>query len=670
MIAVMMSTFILFFAFVINTGMLIHAKINIQNAADMAAYAGASVQARQLTQISYLNYEMRRQWKKFLFRIYVLGNLYQDSFPKGPSGSGTTPMQYFQIDLNNNKTSYGAPITCVVLNSDNYCRLSKLPSLYIPADTFLDSINAVLRETLINLNQIRKANCTGIAITNKFLNYYWLYNADPSLSAAKQALGDLQGNITNSLLGLIDGIGIVPRELLLKFRIKTLESYVNDPPASPLNYEKTQALMGSIDPPAHERSIQAFLSAYYTLGNHTFPANSIQMDELQSPNQLKLNYTSLASPFDTYAIDQTFGGAEINGSGDPHPDCQTVLVPVSVKRPLTLGVFKEPSTLTYYAVRVKAKAKILFSPFGDLDLKAYAAARPFGSRIGPTHATFVRAGTPNTLGFANTNVAGFIPNLPVRKQDSASTGNGWDTMEVLGEMYSAISPSTAAPNGLGAGGITSSMIHQAYAKAMAPNPWESRQYNIINDAGQDAFIQNFGNNEIAAIWAPIFTPENQANSSKEIQTEVQALFTDPQSLVGIDGLNPYQGLQDSVTQSLQTYIATTLSQPRGGENYESQWVATITNPFKLVTNDGTPPQDIVGDPNLILTSGNPLEFKTSWNKPRRSDLQAQGRVGYSIKFVSFDSIAQHQTSSNGQDLPNNDIGGDAEASLDIPFIKH
>jgi hypothetical protein len=106
MIAVMMSTFILFFAFVINTGMLIHAKINIQNAADMAAYAGASVQARQLTQISYLNYEMRRQWKKFLFRIYVLGNLYQDSFPKGPSGSGTTPMQYFQIDLNNNKTSY------------------------------------------------------------------------------------------------------------------------------------------------------------------------------------------------------------------------------------------------------------------------------------------------------------------------------------------------------------------------------------------------------------------------------------------------------------------------------------------------------------------------------------------------------------------------------------
>src|SRR4051794_39523084 len=91
-IGVMMMTFILFFAFVINTGMLVNAKINLQNAADLAAYAGAAVQARQLTQISYINYEMRRQWKKFLFRIYVLGNMAQDGFPRGAGISG--PMAY------------------------------------------------------------------------------------------------------------------------------------------------------------------------------------------------------------------------------------------------------------------------------------------------------------------------------------------------------------------------------------------------------------------------------------------------------------------------------------------------------------------------------------------------------------------------------------------------
>src|SRR5947209_20289171 len=87
MLGVMMLTFLLLFMFVVNTGMLVNAKINLQNAADLAAYAGAATQARQLSQISYLNYEMRRQYKKFLFRYYVVGNMAQDGFPRGPAGS-------------------------------------------------------------------------------------------------------------------------------------------------------------------------------------------------------------------------------------------------------------------------------------------------------------------------------------------------------------------------------------------------------------------------------------------------------------------------------------------------------------------------------------------------------------------------------------------------------
>ena len=42
----MTLTFVLFLAFVVNTGMLVNAKINLQNAADLAAYAGAATQAR------------------------------------------------------------------------------------------------------------------------------------------------------------------------------------------------------------------------------------------------------------------------------------------------------------------------------------------------------------------------------------------------------------------------------------------------------------------------------------------------------------------------------------------------------------------------------------------------------------------------------------------------
>ncbi|NDG84936.1 MAG: hypothetical protein EBX52_07860, partial [Proteobacteria bacterium] len=75
LVAVMVMSFIMFFSFTINTGLLIHAKISVQAAADAAAYAGAATQGRLLNSISFLNYDMRRQYKKFLFRNAFVGSM-------------------------------------------------------------------------------------------------------------------------------------------------------------------------------------------------------------------------------------------------------------------------------------------------------------------------------------------------------------------------------------------------------------------------------------------------------------------------------------------------------------------------------------------------------------------------------------------------------------------
>src|SRR3989344_2842109 len=85
--ALFMSTMILLFAFTTNIGMLVHAKINLQNAADAAAYAGAAVQARQLTSVGYLNWEMRRALKNFLY-YYTVRSQYaaMPCFPASASG--------------------------------------------------------------------------------------------------------------------------------------------------------------------------------------------------------------------------------------------------------------------------------------------------------------------------------------------------------------------------------------------------------------------------------------------------------------------------------------------------------------------------------------------------------------------------------------------------------
>ena len=60
-------------AFVINVGLFVKAKINLQNAVDAAAFAGAAAQARQLTNIGYLNYELRNNYKEWVFKYYVIG---------------------------------------------------------------------------------------------------------------------------------------------------------------------------------------------------------------------------------------------------------------------------------------------------------------------------------------------------------------------------------------------------------------------------------------------------------------------------------------------------------------------------------------------------------------------------------------------------------------------
>src|SRR5690606_34954211 len=132
--------------------------------------------------------------------------------------------------------------------------------------------------------------------------------------------------------------------------------------------------------------------------------------------------------------------------------------------------------LTYYAVRLTARAKVMFSPFGDVQLRAYAAARPFGSRIGPDvdYGDFLRQAQASSCSFTNQNYEceEFIPNLPVDEGDGTGTGRGWDRYEVLNAFFDAF-------NRYVSGRVYSqTAAEEGYRAAMAPNPWEAGKYNI------------------------------------------------------------------------------------------------------------------------------------------------------------------------------------------------
>jgi hypothetical protein len=69
--ALLSTTLIIMFGMVVSVGHLIQAKMNLQNAVDLAAMSGASWQARYLNHIALINYRMRQNYKFVLYDLYV-----------------------------------------------------------------------------------------------------------------------------------------------------------------------------------------------------------------------------------------------------------------------------------------------------------------------------------------------------------------------------------------------------------------------------------------------------------------------------------------------------------------------------------------------------------------------------------------------------------------------
>ncbi len=72
-VAFIFQVLFVFFAMIINVGLLIHHKINLQNSVDLAAYYGAMKQAESLNVIAHINYQMRQSFKLLMFRYRELG---------------------------------------------------------------------------------------------------------------------------------------------------------------------------------------------------------------------------------------------------------------------------------------------------------------------------------------------------------------------------------------------------------------------------------------------------------------------------------------------------------------------------------------------------------------------------------------------------------------------
>lgn len=690
LVAMMSLTFIAFFAFVLNTGTLVNAKINLQNAADMAAYAGAAVQARQLNHISYLNYEMRRQYKKFLYRYYVYGGSFYESHPSSSNpGAPSTGRRRWLTNNTPQAQDLLVPVTCLNLSgkSDRVCsqnKLEEIPGKKLTNGASADVVTATLRYSLNQMESNRLDNCVDLGRFNALVLTLWLWKTTPDSEDLARYLGGGSGNPSDAAnkVGqtlqaskvITYGLGLIPREFLLWLRINTLKSYVNEAPKRELNISQARQLATQGDIAKNERTIQAYYSAFNTLGNGTFDnTQEIKMSELLPSKVLEL--TDIRVGFDTYSAEFQMDETKYNKcKNDPKEDCfqDCIMFPryQTSRLQVPVGVYKSPENLTYYAIKLEAPAKTLFSPFGDMTLRAYAAARPFGSRIGPRlddRGFVMKAKNTASCNDSSNFVQGQnptpcteqIPNLPVRKDEAQAQGNGWDTNDLIRQFYKGLTEPFGIQN------LNPGRTEMEYGLriGMAPNPWEEGQYNIIssNDDPFASHLLDFRYPEsdgAYAFWAPL-VPEGQ-DAAQVVTDEIKKLRVSGQftklSTPG-QGFN-VNDFKDALSKGIQDYISKLQMHKRDGEEGEGFNIVRIQDPTRHYEGPGRRKPALTaivpGLPQTLVTI-QPDKIKSSWNTTKDPDFSKARRTGYSVKMVSLKSLrklSDPSTNDSGHNTQN------------------
>lgn len=408
-------------AFVINIGLFVKAKINLQNATDAAAFAGAAVQARQLTTIGYLNWEMRNIYKEWMYKYYVVGNLNIQDVENPPSGRAMR----FKLDpaVNPIETNaalarvedpFNIPAICIHTEGSrtNICRRYAVPGLPEFGPSNLPGAEEASRAFMDALIQGKVLDCGERTALNSLVSATWAFNVLSDSSVDSTLIGRGPAVLANRQ-------GAWPAAVELAMRMRNLEFAVNRAPLTggvclngsggSTNCSRAIGEISSEEMLGNERVVKAFYSGYRNLGNSDdsemkvsftlteIPPRPAVIEGTSDPSYYLVpdnrnNYPKYYLDLKLMTVNlATFYGAMIPtadpsvAAGRPGTSGECVISKVATPVPgYPLGFYKSPEVLTYYAVRGEAEFEGMFNPFNrPIKLTAYSAAKPFGGRIGP-----------------------------------------------------------------------------------------------------------------------------------------------------------------------------------------------------------------------------------------------------------------------------------------------
>lgn len=390
LIALFFQILFVLFAMAINVGLVVHDKINLQSAADLAAYYGAARQAEILNQISHINYQMRQSYKLLNWRYHGLASMGRRSHPWFEfSGPGDPNNFQSAVCVAHPVWSEFADIA----QDTSYCQglttIQNIGTLDIP-DAVANLINGIVGAFTDIGNQLA-AECTTAGFVNWLFATQLLVSHRLDGAARKQMITRLSGALTES------------------------QSDFRDISGESVAEGARNTFLNNLTAGNREGSPQ--MNFFNSMGSGFCAENWLQ-------------------PINLYALIRY---TQVTGSG---ANCQRVNVPnntdtlpvpppgvplddvlvshwrgqVDDQLKSSVGFEKNPWCMAYVGISAQSQGRKIFSPLGNpVTLTARAFAKPFGGRVGPFYGSTWEPGQLQSNDQVKTD-----PHLPARDTEGST----------------------------------------------------------------------------------------------------------------------------------------------------------------------------------------------------------------------------------------------------------
>ena len=485
-VALIFQIIFVFFALLINIGLIVHHKINLQQSTDLAAYYGAMKQAESLNAIAHINFQIRQAWKLLTWRYRVLGTFgFQGPNPQFDKLSGSPPvfpvtMKYATDSIRNSKSAIdgGAcppdqdgmrvntlthPFFCIghagmsgwVDKQENNCKVS-CPLLEDTASVDVggippmnvvisNGISGSINQTIASVNDNLNVLCTSLGPTNVNVLAKIIVGYQRDAELRSRTLLMLASNLSKDKFVDLDGGDVVTgvKNTLLNNLTEANRTSVNENLAKINTYNSLSAnacAMTEDRANAGKKSggkseflkrIEFNLVQFFVHDCKWIPTppgnNGFQ--QFRSGSLYNRSLTGLSDGSKDSTGRETPDFSKIDSKIQ---DALISLIGVENER-YTVGYEKNPWCPAYYFVSATAEPMIPFLPLVKIKLSAQAIAKPFGGSIGPWFGkTWPASANTTQEGFSGVDRSNQTDEmLPLQHSLNAPVTRRRDTLKLL-----------------------------------------------------------------------------------------------------------------------------------------------------------------------------------------------------------------------------------------------